>query len=151
MHLAASKNKPEFIAKFLKLEADYISKNESDTDLISCVRKHNKSGQTPLFSAVDVDNEKCVEALLKSKDIEKYSLNAEGDSIVHVCAKLNNVESLRYLLKNEQFVDLPFIQNPAKETPFHIAAKLGNLEIIKLIMEVLNKGKFNQKLPWYLA
>ncbi len=147
MHLAASKNKPEFIAKFLKLEADYISKNESDTDLIPCVRKRNKSGQTPLFSAVDVDNEKCVEALLKSKDIEKYSLNAEGDSIVHVCAKLNNVESLRYLLKNEKFFDLPFIQNPAKETSLHIAAKLGNLEIIKLIMEVLNKGKFNQKLP----
>ncbi len=124
------------------MEADYISKNETDKDLTPCVRERNNSGQTPLFSAVDVNSEKSVEALLNSTDIEEYCVNSEGDTIVHVCSKLNNVESLRYLLKKDKFFDSPFFQNIVKETALHIAARLGHLEIIKLIIKVLNKGEF---------
>ena len=144
LHIAAMKNRHTFIAKFIELEKEFITKQKDNgVTEIPCVVKLNKKSNTPLFSAVLGDNVKCVEMLLKSDDLKVNTIDIDdGNSIVHVCAKYNNVESLRYLLKYKKFLETLYIENEQRESPLHIAAKLGNLGIFQLIMAKFNDGRF---------
>ena len=89
-------------------------------------------------------NIKCVEALLTSSDIKYDTTDVEGNSIVHLCAKINNVEALIFLLKSNHFLVNLFNENDFKELPLHIAAKYGNIEIFKLIIDKFYDGRFNK-------
>lgn len=143
LHIAAMKNRHGFIARFLELEKDYIEKQKDlNVNEIPCVTKMNKKSHTPLFSAVLGDNVECVKMLLKSDDLKINTIDIDdGNSIVHVCAKYNNVESLRYLLKHKKFLKTLYIENDYRESPLHIAAQLGNLGIFQLIIAKFNDGR----------
>lgn len=54
------------------------------------------------MTALAFGNHKCVEELLLSKEIELDTKDMDGNSIYHICARFNNVESLKFLL-NKHF------------------------------------------------
>ena len=90
-----------------------------------------------------MDNIKCVEALLNLQETNKINdqIDQEGNSLIHLCAKFNKIESLRYLLKMNNYLDIIFIVNNSGELPLHSAAKNGNIEIFKLILAKFYDGK----------
>lgn len=129
------------------MENDYITERKYvDIEVTPCIKKKNNFSQTPLFSAISLDNVKCVEALVQSPDIELNAVDNEGNTCIHLCARFNNVESLRYLLKMSKFLDVIFVANNSRELPLHVAAKNGNLEVFKLIL-----GKFYDGLSIFLS
>ncbi len=92
-----------------------------------------------------MDNIKCVEALLQHSPNMTTQMDSDGNSIIHTCAKFNNVEILRYFLKLPSFLDTIFIQNGSKELPLHVAAKNGHIEILKLILAKFYDGSLQSK------
>lgn len=143
LHIAALKNRFAFIIEFLKIESAFIEEQkELGIEVTPCIRQLNDRNQTPLFSAVTMGNIKCVEALLSSTDIKYDTTDIEGNSIIHLCAKINNVEALIFLLKTSHFLVNLFNENESNELPLHIAAKHGNIDIFKLIIQKFYDGKF---------
>lgn len=111
-------------------------------DYIPSVKCYNRSGYTPLFVALIAGNIKCVEAILTAEHLDLEAKDAKGNSIYHICAEYNSLESMRVLLskKEQQFVEPLFIKNNKEETPIHTATIFGNLDIIKMVIDKLNNG-----------
>lgn len=63
--------------------------------------------------------------------------DGNGNSIYHICAEFNNMESLKYLFQKFYNNELAFSKNNAEETILHCALRNGNLEMIKLILNKL--------------
>jgi ankyrin repeat protein len=134
LHIAAAHNRFKFIKDFILLERAQREK-EAGTGPPS-VKMLNRHGFTPLFSAVSAGHVKCVEALLISEYTELDAKDLDGNSIYHLCAELNNVDVLRYLLsrKDQKYVEPLFIRNNHEESVMHVACKFGHIEIIKLVL-----------------
>ncbi len=146
LHLAAEKNRFEFIKRFLKEERNYITDlDDSGVEILPCIKQVNKNGHTPLFVALFQDNVKSVEYLAADENCDSGAQDPDGDSIFHVCAQYNNVESLRFLLKNPQFSNTIFIKNKKLQTPLHIAATNGSIDIMKMIIAKFYDGTFDAK------
>jgi ankyrin repeat protein len=114
-------------------------------DHVPSVLVCNKQMYTPLMSAVAAGNQRCVEELLQaasgdgSGDLTASALvnvrDKDGNSIYHICAERNNIDSLSYLLeKNILNKEMLMSKNSAYENVLHVACKSGNMEIVKLIM-----------------
>lgn len=56
--------------------------------------------------------------------------NFKNETIFHIAAKHNAVSSLRELLGHSVFVEDLLKRNYNGDTPLHVAAKAGNLEIL---------------------
>lgn len=158
LHVAAEYNSSQFIKEFLKLEQDILNNPESDRYMmcmcrcnVPCsnttisIRTKNKDLYTPLMSALAFGNQKCVEELMSSRDIELDCKDIEGNSIYHIIAKFNNTESLKYFLGKhfDATREILFSKNNFDETVFHIACRFGHLEIIKMILNKLNNTNYS--------
>jgi ankyrin repeat protein len=142
LHIAATKNRFQFIEKFLKYEKSFLSEmTDKGVDLTPCVQQFDCNMHTPLFSALIMDNLKSLEIFANCDEVDSNATDKDGNTVIHVCAQFNNVESLRYLLKNSAFVETIFLKNNLQETPLHVAGRHGNIEIFKLILEKFYDGK----------
>jgi len=146
LHVAAEKNRFDFIKKFLKEEWNYITDlDDSGVDIVPCIKQVNKNGHTPLFVALFNDNIKSVEYLAADENCDSTTQDPDGDTIFHVCAQYNNVESLRFLLKNSHYINTMFIRNKKQQTPLHIAATNGSIDIMKMIIDKFYDGTLDAK------
>jgi ankyrin repeat protein len=138
LHIAAAHNRFKFIKEFILLERTERERGGHSASMMGppCVKQLNRHGFTPLFSAVSAGHIKCVEALLISEYTEIDAKDHDGNSIYHLCAELNSVDVLRYLLsrKDQKYMEPLFIRNNHDESVMHVACKFGHIEIIKLVL-----------------
>jgi len=99
-------------------------------------------GYPPLFSALLLDNMQSVEALAADPNCDYEFQDKNGNSAFHICAEFNNTESLRFMLRNAKFIDNVFILNKNNETPLHVAARNGNIEVVKILLGKFFDGKY---------
>jgi ankyrin repeat protein len=155
LHIAASYNKFNFIKEYLAHEKTYINnlllegenldqaqKSFLKSYIPPSVKRFNIDKKTPLFIAVINGYPKCIEALTASEDLDLEDRDSNGNTVYHVCAKVNNFESIRYLLtrKDPKYLKALYIDNDNDETVTHVACKYGNLEVIRLVLSKINEG-----------
>lgn len=145
----------EEIREFFKLikdsNFDKVKKLISDNNAyVFAVDSSIKEYQSPLNVAVIRGYNSIAEILIKSNANLNYK-DVYGNSALHYCAKVNNIEIAKMLLEHKADVN---IQNLSKETPLHFAARYNHLEMVKLLLEykanpqILNESG---KTPYDLA
>lgn len=113
-------------------------------------KQRDRNYYTPLMCAVEAGNQKCVQELLaelegvavaeedeatEKKRDELHAKDKDGNTVYHVAAEAENVDSLRYLLLLEQSKDeVIFSRNNFDESILHVGCRNGNLEVVKLIV-----------------
>jgi ankyrin repeat protein len=80
--------------------------------------------------------------LTSSEDVDLEAKDPDGNSVYHICAELNNFESIRYLItrKEPKFQSALFnINKHNGNSVLHIACEHGNLEIIRLVFTSIDE------------
>nr|XP_017253237.1 PREDICTED: ankyrin repeat-containing protein At5g02620 [Daucus carota subsp. sativus]XP_017253238.1 PREDICTED: ankyrin repeat-containing protein At5g02620 [Daucus carota subsp. sativus]XP_017253239.1 PREDICTED: ankyrin repeat-containing protein At5g02620 [Daucus carota subsp. sativus]XP_017253240.1 PREDICTED: ankyrin repeat-containing protein At5g02620 [Daucus carota subsp. sativus] len=100
-----------------------------------------KRDDTPLHFAVRTQNlELALEILAKSEDIELKELmckqNYSGETALYVAAEYGYVDFVKEMIKYYDIADASIKARNGSDA-FHIAAKQGNLEVIKILMDAL--------------
>ena len=83
------------------------------------------SGQSELTGAI------LEEMYGYGSDWDVSSTVRTGDTLLHLCCRMNCQELSTYLVVEKQFN--PSVVNTFKELPFHIACRVLNLELVKLV------------------
>lgn len=112
----------------------------------TAVKQRDRNYYTPLMCAVEAGNQKCVHELLSDvgesstessaadKREELHARDKDGNTVYHVAAEADNVDSLRYLLLHDESKDdVVFARNNLDDSILHVACRKGNLESVKLI------------------
>ncbi len=164
MHIAASFNRYKFIRQFLfferalsqektEIEMTIMNADEHMTCICLCEEEMIKFGAclkakdckqyTPLMTALAASNQKCVNEILGNIDDNEIlediltARDANENTIYHICAEFNNIESLKFLFQKHYLNDLVFCKNSSEDTILHCAIRNGNLEMVKLILNKL--------------
>lgn len=113
---------------------DVLIKNNADHSII------NNQCETPLITAI---TDGCVPAikLLATLPDAACQYDSEGNSALHLATNQNNIELIKYLVKNA-FFDINTL-NERKETALHCATKNNALATIKTLLKL--KANINQK------
>lgn len=83
-------------------------------------------GNLPLFYSLKNNDSEMVQFLFK-KGYDYFSLrNYKNESIFHLAAKHNSLDSLKILIDNQPFAAEIVRKDYKGDTPLHIAAKKGN-------------------------
>ena len=69
-------------------------------------------------------------------------LKDTGEGVLHVCAEQNKLEIFKHFVNEYQCNVMA--KNYCGETPFHIAAREGNLNIIRFYLRKFQKTKHNK-------
>lgn len=94
--------------------------------------------------SVGTDNSSCIQLLLDLGDPMDYTLNGH-DSILHLLARHGTLEQwydTLYHIEEDVANQLLFRRNSLGDTPLHVAAKRGVIEIYTLIVALI--GQFNE-------
>lgn len=116
-----------------------------------CIQCLDSNGYTPLFSALLLDHVQSVEVLSNDPDIDHDFQDKIGNSAFHICAEYNNTESLSLMIKNPEFIDNIFMVNKEKETPLHVAARNGNIEVLKIFLGKFYDGTLDGRESYLMA
>lgn len=93
------------------------------------------SGNLPLHYTIMRDDVGMVRKyFMKSKHFFDAK-NFRNETIFHIAAKHDSRSSLRELLGNNVFVEDLLRRNYKGDTPLHVAAKSGNLEVLQFFLE----------------
>lgn len=136
LHLAALFNQDEAVEKLLELEADIEAKDKYD--------------RTPLYLAIKNDAVKAVEAFWNAgNDFTKIIMNNSEDTVVHLAAKYNSINTLEFLYLCQQY---DFNQgNKDGNTPLHHAAYAGSVEAATVLLsygvDTLIRNNKDQRTP----
>jgi len=167
LHIAAFHGRSKFIREFLRYEqfclgytknemknlAQFWKENTGEI-FISCVcsceidqdsympaaKVKDEQHYTPLMTAIAASNLKCVEELSNHYLTEMDVTDLNGNSIYHICALHDNLESLKYLLdltNQQNDMNIFGLKNNFAETILHLASFNGNLEMINFILTKL--------------
>ncbi|XP_037029495.1 ankyrin-1-like [Bradysia coprophila] len=116
-----------------------LSGNENVVKLLNkydaTVNVRNRFYWTPLFYSVVSGNEKVVTVLIKHED-EDFSLNdmdAQGKTVVHICAKSGSVNIGKIL--HSYGANVSAIDEKGR-TPLHVAAKWGNSDFVAWLINL---------------
>ncbi len=117
--------------------------DEEEVRFGACLKAKDCKQYTPLMTALAAANQKCVSEILNSiaatdtlEDI-LTARDANENTIYHICAEFNNIESLKFLFQRHYLNDLVFCKNNSEDTILHCAIRNGNLEMVKLILNQL--------------
>lgn len=61
--------------------------------------------------------------------------NFRNETIFHIAAKHNSVESLKAFVQNKVWIDSLLQRNFMGDTPIHVAAKSGNVQILSFFLK----------------
>ncbi len=121
-------------------------------------------GKTPLHSAIELDELSLVDLLLSKKNINPLVEDTEGrssldyaverkeilqalinnkygieqDNILHLAAVMNEVNAVRFLIRSGVNVN---VKNSLLHTPLHLAAGMGNEQVIEVLIKEGNANK----------
>ena len=123
LHSACSSGSVETVRYILS-----IAKNVC----LDLIMSNNKKVETPLSKTYSNKNWKIMEALLSVGKVDPMALVANGNHLLHVLCE-NKKNSLINLLDLESIVNVN-INNGQGENVLHIACRVGNLEMIKLLL-----------------
>jgi len=136
LHLAAGYNALHAI--------DRLCAHGADKNLIN-----PQNGCTPLLSAIFFRHPHAVELLLCLK-VSPNIQNRYGCTVTHAAMHLGHKEIVELLLKHNALM----YENEIKETPVHIAARMGRIDILALFYErgiPLNQPNKDGYTPIHLA
>lgn len=91
-----------------------------------------------MLTALVHGNHKCVEELLlNSDDVELDIKDIDANTIYHLCAQFNNLDSLKYFLQKHfaKTSEILVARNSQDESVLHVACRFGNLEVIKIVLQ----------------
>jgi ankyrin repeat protein len=157
LHIASSHNRSKFISEFLKYEKAYINSDDNERFVkcacacrsgethVSCKKGIDNRNFTPLLTALATCNQRCVEELIDDEK-ESNTLDLNGNTMYHVCAKYDNFESLKYLfLKTNEKNDVSLfaVKNSLDETILHLSSRNGNLEMTNFIFNKMHESNSN--------
>mmetsp|Transcript_87773 Transcript_87773/g.120905 ORF Transcript_87773/g.120905 Transcript_87773/m.120905 type:complete len:124 (+) Transcript_87773:2477-2848(+) len=90
-------------------------------------------GSLPIYYSLMQDDVKMIQKHFK-KGKEYFVLrNYKNETILHIAAKHNALESLKQLLGKAIFTPLLLKKDYKGDTCFHVAAKHGSLEVIEFL------------------
>ena len=120
---------------------------------ITDVNIKNADGQTVLHYAMTCQNEKIIEDILNSNDINVNVQDNEGNTPLHIACQCQNERGVEMLLERKD-VDISIV-NSKKRTPIHVAALLGTQKIVRSLLDVntidINSRDYNGSTPLLLA
>jgi ankyrin repeat protein len=113
-------------------------------DIIEVIRPRPDTkdyyGNLPImYSIMQGDVEILQKYFKKGRDY--YGLrNYRQETIFHVAAKFNSVQSIGFLTGRSVFIEELVKKDYKGDTPMHIAAKKGNIEILEFLMKNCTKN-----------
>lgn len=88
-------------------------------------------GSLPLYYSLQQDDVKMIAKFFADRPKECFKLrNYKWETIFHVAAKANSLESLKLIVGRTVFIDQLLCKDYAGNTAIHIAAKNGNIEVL---------------------
>ena len=128
IHIAAAKGDTELVKFFSRKQI---------RGGLQALYAENKIGQTPLFFAVinnNVDTVKIIKQKLSGQKIvnSKCGIHLNGTSVFHIAAQYGNeyFQTLKHLCSKVSDLN---IKDGNGNLPIHLAAKTGNLKIVKFL------------------
>lgn len=100
----------------------------------------NNDGQTPLYKACALGRENLVELLLEYTSLNLSVKDDKNETIFMSLIRSRNMNLIRKYNIDETLINTP---NYIGETPLHIASKVGDVNVIKFLLE--NKAFVNAK------
>ncbi|XP_013386790.1 transient receptor potential cation channel subfamily A member 1 homolog, partial [Lingula anatina] len=139
LHKAAENDHPEVVELLLKSNAD--------------IEKRNEDNCTALLLAACWGNPEVIKVLLKY-NADPSAADKNEKTAIFWAAENNHVSCLQVLLKNPKVTKL--IDEPDRygNTPLHIAAQLGHINCVKLLMEhnaMVDDKNEDEQTPLHLA
>ncbi len=100
----------------------------------------NKDFLTPLLLAAINGNLKCLIELVSDPKTKIEARDTNGNSIYHLFAEYGNLECLQYFLKNHFNKNQKLLMtiNNQEETVLQVACRSGNLELIKIVYDLID-------------
>jgi ankyrin repeat protein len=98
-------------------------------------------GCLPLYYSLQQDDTKMIAKFFTERPKECFGLrNYKWETIFHIAAKANSVESLKLIIGNATFIDQLLKKDYKGNTAMHIAAKHGHIEILTFLCQNATKG-----------
>jgi len=98
----------------------------------TCFFLYQNSSRVVIFRAAARNDVEKVSEMLAAKPALINSTNLYGSSMLHVCVQNNSLDTMGFLLQNEA---TPVIRNYSPAEPIHLAARLGNVKALKLLVD----------------
>jgi len=97
-------------------------------------------GSLPLFYSLQQNDKEMINKYFVDRARDCFKLrNYKWETIFHIAAKSNSLESLKLIIGNSVFIDQLLKKDYAGNTPIHIAAKNGNIEILTYLCQNATK------------
>jgi len=112
-----------------------------------------ENGNTALMFAAIFDEDQIVKCLLEDASVDIALQNKRGLNVVHHSC-VNNSARVLPLLLNEKYDSILRVGNNWAETPAHLAAGAGNVEVLKMLIEYgldMNVKDSWGRTPWGVA
>ncbi|KAI6652086.1 Transient receptor potential cation channel [Oopsacas minuta] len=97
--------------------------------------KYGTDENTVLHTAVMLNSESCVNLLL-SYGADYFSINGNGDTILHLALCLPNIKVIEKILGHEQVYTLAKTENVDGLRPIQLAVRYNKLEPLKQLLEL---------------
>lgn len=98
-------------------------------------------GSLPLFYSLQQDDVKMISKFFADRPQDCFRLrNYKWETIFHIAAKSNSVQSLKLIIGNSVFIDQLLKKDYMGNTAIHIAAKNGSLETLRFLCQNVTKS-----------
>ncbi|KAL3835938.1 hypothetical protein ACJMK2_021425 [Sinanodonta woodiana] len=157
LHMAISKQNKELVKQLLDAARKHWQKRyKSEDEAVQKILKQTATGlkfknnvmmgQLPLSIAALTGDKDIVKYLLEQEETDIYQQNSDGDNLCHSLLKYANIipdreddalEMMRLIKKEKKDCCKRLLSAPNKnnETPLILAAKYGQVELFKFIIE----------------
>jgi len=96
-------------------------------------------GNLPIFYSLMQDDVDMIQCYFKRGREYFHLRNYKFETLFHIVAKHNSLASLKQLIGNLIFVEELFKKDFKGDTPIHIAAKAGSLEVLEFFCSAVSK------------
>ncbi len=118
----------EYIEQVHRTVKAFLAYPEIDINL------QNRRGQTPLHLAAMCNNLKMVTLLLQIANIKVNAQDKHGATALHYAVRYGHSVLVDWMLWREKDIAVNLKEHTAGNTPLHIAAQHGYLEIVRLLL-----------------
>lgn len=144
LHFAVLRNRPEMVALLLELGADplatdatgysaaaYATQPDVDRSMMEMIRA--RVGTADLFTALALGDWGSAERILREKP-EAVQPGGASTGVLHLMAKRNNVEAVKWLLDHGVDPSARWNHWDAEVTPLHLAILGKHPEVVRILL-----------------